>query len=418
MSLLELLDRPIAYHRCFAKLAGSVTSGIFLSQCFYWSQRTSDSDGWFWKTRDEWTEETCLTRREQESARKALIKIGVLQEKLVGLPAKIHYRLLAGVVQSRLHEMLQPAGANESSKLGGSVPTGRADLYQLEGRICTNNIYSEITNREYSREYFQEEEEGGTAIADRSSGEWPVSSPPLSFPEKENSQHPEQPKETINTAETPQGNDGSFGHIDSLDKPRAGGDNTRNLVYGGNIHKIMALVGIGQSSGLWTSQESLAAFQAALMRELDRLGRKEPARALTAILKGVERRSTPEIEEVRKYWARFDGKEIIPIPAAALPWVGTDGRLDAGYVAWVRANASALDGELPDGTYKVDLILQARSSNKLAVAAWESYQKELRYQSWIDAEALRKQREWDERTALLEAERAAKLARADYATAC
>jgi hypothetical protein len=264
-------------------------------------------------------------------------------------------------------------------------------------------------------EYYAHE---GTAIADHFGGEWPVSSPSLSFPEKENSQHPEQPKETIDTAETPQGNDGSCGHIDSLDKPRAGGGNTRNLVYGGNIHKIMTLVGIGQSSGLWTSQEGLAAFQAALMRELDRLGRREPARALTAILKGVERRSTPEIEEVRKYWARFDGKEITPIPVAPLPWVGVDGRLDAGYVAWVRANASALDGELPDGTYKVDLILQTRSSNKLAVAAWESYQKELRYQSWIDAEALRKQREWDDRTALLETERAAKLARTDYATAC
>jgi hypothetical protein len=153
------------------------------------------------------------------------------------------------------------------------------------------------------------------------------------------------------------------------------------------------------------------------MGELDRLGRKEPARALTAILRGVERRSAPEIEEVRGYWARFDGKKIAPIAAESLPWVGSDGQIDAGYTAWVRANAATLDGQMPDGTYKVALILQAKSSNKLAAAAWTAYQKELNYRAMIDAEAIRRQQEWDDRTALLEAERAAKLARADYAKA-
>jgi hypothetical protein len=264
-------------------------------------------------------------------------------------------------------------------------------------------------------EYYAHEE---TATVDRSEGNRPVSSPShLPSSENKNSQHPEQPKETIDTAEVPQGNNGSSGHIDSLDKPRASGGNTRSLVYGGNIHKIMTLVGIGQSLGLWATQESLAAFQTALMGELDRLGRKEPARALTAILRGVERRSAPEVEEVRGYWARFDGKKITPIAAESLPWVGSGGQIDAGYTAWVKANAATLDGQLPDGTYKVALILQTKSSNKLAVAAWTAYQKELNYRAMIDAEAIRRQQEWDDRTALLEAERAAKLARADYAKA-
>lgn len=157
MNLIELLDRPIAYHRCFAKLAGSVCAGVFLSQCFYWSQRTSDVDGWFWKTRDQWAEETCLTRREQEAARKALIKIGVLEEKLVGLPAKMHYRVLIGVVQTRLLEMLQPVGTSIASKLGGSVPTGKADPPQQESTDPPNNLYTENTCKDYSIDYAQQE---------------------------------------------------------------------------------------------------------------------------------------------------------------------------------------------------------------------------------------------------------------------
>jgi hypothetical protein len=260
-------------------------------------------------------------------------------------------------------------------------------------------------------EYCAHEE---TATVDRSEGNQSVSSPPPSG--NKNSQPPEQPKETIDTVEVPQGSDRLFGHVDRPDNARASG-NPKTLVYGGNIHKVMTLVGIGQSMGLWATQESLAAFQAALLRELDRLGRREPARALTAILKGVERRSAPEIEEVRGYWERFNGEKITPIAAESLPWVGSDGQIDAGYTAWVRANAATLDGELPDGTYKIALILQTKSSNKLATAAWAAYQKELDYRAMIDAEAIRRQKEWDDRTALLEAERAAKLARADYAKA-
>lgn len=64
----EVLDRPIAYHACLARLAGSVTAGVFLSQAIYWSNRTRDPEGWFFKRQPEWEGETMLTRREQESA--------------------------------------------------------------------------------------------------------------------------------------------------------------------------------------------------------------------------------------------------------------------------------------------------------------------------------------------------------------
>jgi hypothetical protein len=90
---LDLLDRPIAFHRIFATLAGSATAGLMLSQAFYWSRRTKDSGGWFYKTQAEWEEETALGRSEQETARKRLRRTSFWQEKRCGLPAKLYFRI-------------------------------------------------------------------------------------------------------------------------------------------------------------------------------------------------------------------------------------------------------------------------------------------------------------------------------------
>ena len=88
----DLLDRPIAFHRCFVTITGTVTAALMLSQAVYWSKRTKE-DGWFYKTQEEWTEETGLTRGEQDEARKRLKSYGYLDEKRQGMPARLHYRV-------------------------------------------------------------------------------------------------------------------------------------------------------------------------------------------------------------------------------------------------------------------------------------------------------------------------------------
>ena len=89
----ELLDRPIAYHRILARIAGSVSGGVFLSQALYWSKRTTLQDSWFYKTADEWFDETFLTRREQETVRKRLVALKILEERKNGVPAKLYFRV-------------------------------------------------------------------------------------------------------------------------------------------------------------------------------------------------------------------------------------------------------------------------------------------------------------------------------------
>jgi hypothetical protein len=90
---IEIFDRPIAYHRCFVTITGSVTTAVLLSQAVYWNNRATLPDGWFWKTQDEWFDETGLSRWEQEGARKVLKKMGILNEKLEGIPAKLYYQI-------------------------------------------------------------------------------------------------------------------------------------------------------------------------------------------------------------------------------------------------------------------------------------------------------------------------------------
>ena len=97
-----LSDRPIAYHAMVAKAVGSSTAGLLLSQFLYWTPRTEDPDGWFYKTQADIVEETALTRWEQETARIRLKGLGVIEEKRRGVPGKIHFR----VNFPRLQELL------------------------------------------------------------------------------------------------------------------------------------------------------------------------------------------------------------------------------------------------------------------------------------------------------------------------
>lgn len=130
MDLLQLLDRPVAYHRIFAQITGSVTAGVFLSQSLYWSRRTSDPSGFFYKSREEWTDETYLSRSEQETARATLRRLGILIEEHRGMPRRIFYRIdparllqLAENLPSSRRESRRPVGGNPADKSAGILPT-------------------------------------------------------------------------------------------------------------------------------------------------------------------------------------------------------------------------------------------------------------------------------------------------------
>lgn len=92
--LLEIFDLPVSFHRCLVPITGGVTAALMLSQAIWTSQTIEPTaNGWFSRSQEQWTEETGLSRWEQETARRALRSAGFLEERRVGMPAKLWFRV-------------------------------------------------------------------------------------------------------------------------------------------------------------------------------------------------------------------------------------------------------------------------------------------------------------------------------------
>lgn len=92
--LLDVFDAPVSFHRCLVPVTGGITSALLLSQAIWTSQWLEPAaDGWFLRSQDEWTQETGLSRWEQESARRVLRRSGLLEERRIGMPARLWFRV-------------------------------------------------------------------------------------------------------------------------------------------------------------------------------------------------------------------------------------------------------------------------------------------------------------------------------------
>lgn len=138
-------DRPIAFHRSLVRLGVGVTGALLLSQALYWSRRTRDADGWFYKTQAQWEAETGLTRYEQESARRRLVASGYLDEQRRGVPCRLFFRVdvrqvrrdvEALGVRSSVQDWLTPVCGDETDQ---PVDVAQA-LYRSEMRAKRGEV--------------------------------------------------------------------------------------------------------------------------------------------------------------------------------------------------------------------------------------------------------------------------------------
>lgn len=87
----------VSYHPLLVTVTGNVKSALFLSHALAWSRHIyktrPDREGWFWMRGTEWQDGTGLSVREQSTARQKLVQLGVLEEKRVGVPAKMWFRI-------------------------------------------------------------------------------------------------------------------------------------------------------------------------------------------------------------------------------------------------------------------------------------------------------------------------------------
>ena len=160
IKLIEAMnDQPIAFNKHYVFIGCGINGALMLSQLVYWTSRTRNKDGWIYKTHEEWTQETGLTRREQDTARKTLKSLGFLIEKKVGVPCKLHFRVERENLYKALikySESLDSSQLHNSAKLDAQmrqsectdVPDCMHNSAKLDAQISPTN--TENTYREYT----------------------------------------------------------------------------------------------------------------------------------------------------------------------------------------------------------------------------------------------------------------------------
>lgn len=175
----DLLDykNSVAFRPALARSLGA-TAALFLSQAIYWQNKKGIGE-WFYKNRDayrrnevmiepgttikrtsgdgevkdfvvqqSWEWELGLSRSEQETARRKLVKLGLLEEKDQGIPCKKHFRVN---LDKTIDFLLKNQQLAESCQLDGEIqPTSRRNHpNRLDGNTPTiTKTTSKITHTE------------------------------------------------------------------------------------------------------------------------------------------------------------------------------------------------------------------------------------------------------------------------------
>jgi hypothetical protein len=112
--LLMMLDGPITFHRAYVPMTGMVTAALLLSHVVQTCtdgethDGITDSDGWFTKTQQQWTDEIGLSRDETATARSKLRDLGVISERVVrdkgGFKSSLQFRANFDRIEALLAE--------------------------------------------------------------------------------------------------------------------------------------------------------------------------------------------------------------------------------------------------------------------------------------------------------------------------
>jgi hypothetical protein len=97
-----LPNRTVGYSPDLARIVGGATIGLFFSQLLYLSDKGHNPDGWVYKSEAEMGQETGLTKREQQTARRKLLSLGVIAIMRGGFRNTYHFK----VIWERLYQVI------------------------------------------------------------------------------------------------------------------------------------------------------------------------------------------------------------------------------------------------------------------------------------------------------------------------
>ncbi len=147
-------ERGVWVTQAHMRLTGSPDCALFLAQCVYWSKcdTVEKRSGWFYKTRDEWKAETCLSRYKQEKARQRLKELGVLQERHErrndGI--RLWYRINLGLLNRQLNQLAIENDMNVRSE----KTTINELIDRTSENVCTPTDTKSVDDSESAEKYY------------------------------------------------------------------------------------------------------------------------------------------------------------------------------------------------------------------------------------------------------------------------
>ena len=139
-----LPNRVVGYSPDLARAVGGATIGLFLSQLLFLSDKGHNPEGWVYKSEAEMGKETGLTKREQQTARRKLLSLGVIAIMRGGWKNTYHFK----VIWEKLYQVIagfqraQNVSTREVEPLQ-NVPTEPVQTVPTQPPECLQNVSTE-----------------------------------------------------------------------------------------------------------------------------------------------------------------------------------------------------------------------------------------------------------------------------------
>jgi hypothetical protein len=139
-----LPNRVVGYSPDLARMVGGATIGLFLSQLLFLSDKGHNPDGWVYKSEADMGKETGLTKREQQTARRKLLALGVIAIMRGGWKNTYHFK----VIWERLYQVIEQfqRGQNvptDQDERPQTVPTEPVQTVPTQPPECVQNVPTE-----------------------------------------------------------------------------------------------------------------------------------------------------------------------------------------------------------------------------------------------------------------------------------
>jgi hypothetical protein len=128
-----LPNRIVGYSPDLARAVGGATIGLFLSQLLFLSDKGANPEGWVYKSEAEMGKETGLTKREQQTARRKLLALGVIAIMRGGWKNTYHFK----VIWEKLYQVI--AGFQQTQ----TVATEKIETPQNVAAVQQQNVSTE-----------------------------------------------------------------------------------------------------------------------------------------------------------------------------------------------------------------------------------------------------------------------------------